>query len=62
MMTSHFDRVPDSTLEQVARTGRAYTGEAKRMAQELIELRAKLAAREQTQIADPYAFPFAAVP
>jgi hypothetical protein len=50
-MTAHFDRVPDCTLAQVAETGRAYTGEVRRMAQELIELRAKLAAQEATTVA-----------
>lgn len=53
--TSLFDRVPDDALAQIAQTGRAYTGEVKRMAQELIELRAKLNAEPPTEYA-PYAW------
>ncbi len=45
--TSHFDPVNDKVLEAVARTGRAYTGEAKAMARELQQLRAE----RQTQTA-----------
>jgi hypothetical protein len=51
MNASLFDRVPDSTLAAVAKTGEAYTGEVRRMAQELIDLRAKLATQQPTTVA-----------
>lgn len=56
MTTSLFDRVPDSTLAQVAESGRAYTGEVRRMALELIELRRERDVRTAAPVADPYAW------
>lgn len=56
-MSIGFDRVPDDVVAKIVENGRAYTGEVKRMAQELMELRAKLAASEATRAA-PQTYPY----
>lgn len=53
------DPVPQSTLEACARTGRAYTNEVRKMAAELLELRAQRE-RSAAPLDDPYAFLFSA--
>lgn len=54
-MSEPYDKVPAAALEQAARNGRAYSGEVKAMARELLELRAKLPEPLPTPIW--YAFP-----
>ena len=53
MITGTFERLPDGTLGQIAKNGRAYTNEVKHMARELQELRAKVARESATVMADP---------
>lgn len=47
--TLHFDRVPDSTLDEAERDGGAYSNEIRSMARELKELRAKLVSQAPTE-------------
>lgn len=52
------DRVPQSTLEACARTGRAFTNEVRKMAAELIDLRARLEAQRTIGIDPDTFYPF----
>lgn len=36
-----YDRIPDATVESIAKGGRSYPHEARNMARELLQLRAK---------------------
>lgn len=48
-----YDRIPDATVESIAKGGRAYPHEARNMARELIKLRVQVKSAEPVFMNNP---------